>query len=307
MNCHWISIWRIWKIKIQMHKNALTIDVEDFYHVSAFSHKVSRSDWGRFESRVVNNTRRILTLLSKRNVKGTFFVLGWVAEKHPELVQEIDSNGHEVASHGYSHQLIYKQGKKEFYDETKFSKELLEDLIGKPVNGYRAASYSITPRSLWALEILHELGFSYDSSIFPVFHDRYGIPHSPKQPYKIKFQNGGFLKEFPLSTTRFIGLTLPIAGGGYFRLYPYFLTERLINRHIKHNHPYVFYIHPWEIDPGQPRIDAGFLSRFRHYTNLDICMSRFERLIEKIEFTTMDEVLSHCGNLQDVSASDLER
>lgn len=290
-----------------MHTNALTIDVEDFFHVSAFSKTISRVDWETFESRVENNTHKILALLSEKGVKGTFFVLGWVAEKHPGLVKEIDLQGHEIASHGYSHQLIYNQSKNEFYEETKYAKELLEDLIGKPVKGYRAASYSITRRSLWALEILHELGFEYDSSIFPVIHDRYGISHSPRQPYQIKIQDGQFLKEFPLSTTRILGMTLPISGGGYFRLYPYFLTEKLICKQIKQNHAYVFYIHPWELDPDQPRVNADFLSRFRHYNNLSVCLSRFEKLLDKIEFTTMEKVLTRCASLQDISMDDLAR
>jgi len=289
-----------------MITNALTVDVEDFFHVSAFSRVIPQKNWEKYESRVEKNTLKLLEIFKKRGVSATFFVLGWVAEKYPDLVKEIDSHGHEVASHGYSHKLIYNQGKTEFYEETKYAKELLEDIIGKEIKGYRAASYSITQKSLWALEILHELGFEYDSSIFPVIHDRYGIPHSPRSPYKIKMQDGKFLKEFPLSTTSIFGLTLPIAGGGYFRLYPYFLSEKLITRHIKQNQPYVFYIHPWEIDPGQPRVQAGLISRFRHYNNLSVCLSRLELLLKKITFTTMENVFSNYKCLEEMSLDELE-
>ena len=275
-----------------MIRNALTVDVEDYFHVSAFSDSISRSDWNNHTLRVERNTHRLLDMFDEHNARATFFVLGWVAERVNGLVRELASRGHEVACHGYSHQLVYEQSQDEFRKETLQSKALLEDIIQAPVRGYRAASYSITKRSMWALDILAEAGFEYDSSIFPVHHDRYGIPDAPKFPYQLTTPNGQALVEFPLSTARFLGYRLPMAGGGYFRLYPYALTRaglRQINN--KSNMPFIFYLHPWEIDPDQPRIQAAWLSRFRHYNNLDKCESRLRKLMSEFQFTTTWEVL----------------
>ena len=223
-------------------------------------------------------------------------MLGWVADRVAGLISEIASRGHEVACHGYSHQLVYKQPPDVFREETLRSKNLLEDIIQAPVRGYRAASYSITGKSLWALDILAEAGFEYDSSIFPVHHDRYGIPDAPKYPYQLTTPNGQTLVEFPLSTAKLLGYRLPMAGGGYFRLYPYALTRmglRQINN--RDGKPFIFYLHPWEIDTDQPRIDASWLSRFRHYNNLDKCESRLQRLMSDFSFTTTWDVLEGEG------------
>ena len=275
-----------------MIRNALTVDVEDYFHVSAFSKSISRSDWNNHTLRVERNTHQLLDLFDAQGVKATFFVLGWVADRVADLIGEIASRGHEVACHGYSHQLVYEQSPDVFREETLRSKALLEDIIQMPVRGYRAASYSITERSLWALDILAEAGFEYDSSIFPVHHDRYGIPDAPKFPYRLTTPNGQSLIEFPLSTASLLGYRLPMAGGGYFRLYPYALTRaglRQINN--KANKPFIFYLHPWEIDPDQPRVPASWLSRFRHYNNLDKCESRLVKLMSEFQFTTTWDVL----------------
>jgi len=275
-----------------MIRNALTVDVEDYFHVSAFADSISRSDWHNHSLRVERNTHRLLDLFDEHNARATFFVLGWVAERVRGLINELAERGHEVACHGYSHQLVYAQSQDVFREETLRSKALLEDIIQSPVRGYRAASYSITKRSLWALDILAEAGFEYDSSIFPVHHDRYGIPDAPKIPYQLTTPKGQSLVEFPLSTANFLGYRLPMAGGGYFRLYPYSLTRsglRQINK--KSNKPFIFYLHPWEIDADQPRIQAGWLSRFRHYNNLDKCESRLRKLMSDFQFTTTWNVL----------------
>jgi polysaccharide deacetylase family protein (PEP-CTERM system associated) len=275
-------------------RNALTVDVEDYFHVSAFSDCIDRKNWDSHPLRVEKNTRRLLDLLDQHAVKATFFVLGWVAERLPGLVTEVAARGHEVASHGYSHQLVYNQDPDVFREETLRSKALLEGIIQTPVRGYRAASYSITEQSRWALDILAEAGFDYDSSIFPIYHDRYGIPDAVAYPHKIQTPKGRQLVEFPLSTARIFNYRLPVAGGGYFRLYPYTLTRaglRQINRSQK---PFIFYLHPWEIDPDQPRIDAGWVSRWRHYNNLEKCESRLARLIQDFRFGTVVDVL---GNL----------
>ncbi|MDH5570123.1 MAG: DUF3473 domain-containing protein [Gammaproteobacteria bacterium] len=276
-------------------ENAFTIDVEDYFQVSAFENDIKRSEWDSIESRVVNNTQCILRMLDKHNIKATFFILGWVAERNKQLVMDISSEGHEIASHGYSHKLIYNQSKSEFRDETLKAKHLLEDIIQKPVNGYRAASYSITKDSLWALDILANAGFKYDSSIYPVVHDRYGIPDAQEMPYVINNSNGQGLIEFPLSVYKIINYNLPVSGGGYFRLYPYFFTKYALASINECDKPFVFYLHPWEVDPGQPRIATNLISRFRHYNNLDRCEERLNKLLNDFNFTTMINVLKNQG------------
>lgn len=270
----------------------MTVDVEDYYQVSAFAKNVSTSDWGNMESRVVRNTNRILQIFSDAGIKATFFCLGWVAEREPNLIRAIAEEGHEIACHGYSHQLIYNQEQRVFKEETLRAKKLLEDQIQTEVLGYRAASYSITARCPWAIDVLIEAGFKYDSSIFPVRHDRYGMPDAPKFPYFQKGESGKSIAEFPLSTLNIFGYRLPVAGGGYFRLYPYYFSQLAlasINKFQKK--PFIFYLHPWEIDPEQPRIDASALSRFRHYNNLDKCESRLKSLLKYFDFCTAKEVL----------------
>ena len=278
--------------------NALTIDVEDYYHVAAFDSVVRFADWERYESRVEKNTQRILDLLDEHATQATFFVLGWVLERHPGLIRTIVARGHEVASHGYAHQRIYTQTPEQFRAETQRSKSLLEDTLGQPIRGYRAASYSITRQSLWALDVLREAGFVYDSSIFPIRHDLYGIPSHPRFCSVMPGEHGAPLVEFPLSTLRLGGTNFPIAGGGYLRLFPYAYTRwgiRYLN--TREGQPAVVYLHPWELDPAQPRLPAGRLSRFRHYTNLHRMEERLVRLLQDFSFGTMSEVLHTRGFL----------
>lgn len=274
-----------------MITNAMTVDVEDYFHVSAFANAISRLEWDNIPLRVEQNTNCLLQLFSDSRIKATFFVLGWVAERVPELIRNIAAEGHEVACHGYSHELVYNQSEEIFRQETLRSKFLLEDITQAPVFGYRAASYSITSRSLWAIDILCEAGFTYDSSIFPVHHDRYGMPGSPEYPYRLTSPGGQVLTEFPLSTVSILGYRLPVAGGGYFRLYPYSLTKAGLSRINRRKKPFIFYMHPWEIDPDQPRIDAGRLSAFRHYNNLDKFEPRLQRLMKDFRFARVIDVL----------------
>jgi polysaccharide deacetylase family protein (PEP-CTERM system associated) len=275
-----------------MIRNALTVDVEDYFQVAAFAEEVDHKTWDSFPLRVERNTHRLLDLFARHGVQATFFVLGWVAERCPDLVRRIVECGHEVASHGYSHQLVYRQTPSVFREETARSKACLEDQAQRPVLGYRAASYSITRSSLWALDVLAELGFLYDSSIFPIRHDRYGIPDSPRWPYRIGTANSGHIIEFPPSTLAVGSYRLPVSGGGYFRIYPYLLTRLALSRiNRSERRPFIFYLHPWEIDPGQPRIRARWLSTFRHYTNVDRCEERFSRLLRDFQFATVGEVL----------------
>jgi polysaccharide deacetylase family protein (PEP-CTERM system associated) len=248
--------------------NAMSIDVEDYFHVSVFDGLVPRTAWDQMESRVCRNTDRLLDVFAEHGVRSTFFVLGWVAERYPALVRRISEAGHEIASHGYAHRLIYDQTRQAFREDIWRAKRLLEDASGTAVAGYRAPSYSITPKSLWALDALLDEGYRYDSSIFPIRHDRYGIPVSARAPYSIE-RDGGTLVEVPASATRLGPLNLPVAGGGYFRILPYWWTRWGIDRVNRiERRPAVFYLHPWEIDPEQPRLSAGRLGRFRHYCNL---------------------------------------
>lgn len=271
-------------------KNIFSIDVEDYYQVEAFSSVIDRDAWQQQESRVAANTYRILDLLDNYNVKGTFFVLGYVAKSHPEIVTEISDRGHEIASHGMSHRLIYTQEPDVFREETRASKALLEDICQKAVIGYRAATYSITAKSLWALDILVEEGFKYDSSIFPMRHDKYGIPDIRRTPHIMRV-NSGSIAEIPIAIYEKAGIKIPCAGGGYFRLWPYWLTKWCLSG-INKTREFNFYLHPWEIDTKQPRIDdAGYLSKFRHYNNLEKCESRLNRLLDDFDFTTASDLL----------------
>lgn len=279
--------------------NAFTVDVEDYFQVEAFAKVVQRSTWLQYEPRVERNTRAMLDSLARRGIRGTFFVLGWVAQRHPQLVRDIAAAGHEIASHGLNHQLIYTQSRDQFRDETRSSKALLEDLCQTKVVGYRAATYSITLRSLWALDILAEEGFLYDSSIFPMRHDRYGIPQAKLVPHRVDTENGNAIVEFPVSVLRYRGITLPVAGGGYFRLFPYGLTRWGLKKLNAQGREFVFYIHPWEIDPAQPRIgNAGWLSRLRHHLNIDKCQDRLESLLRDFSFMPLREVLVEKGLLR---------
>lgn len=285
--------------------NAMTVDVEDYFHVAALARSIDRSQWNDMEYRVEGNTTRLLDLFDERSIKATFFVLGWVAQRSPGLVREIHRRGHEIASHGMSHKLVYNQTQDEFYSETRDSKALLQDIIGAPVSGYRASTYSITKRSLWALNVLCDLGFKYDSSIFPIQHDVYGIPDAPQAPSRITAPNGKSIVEFPMSTAKIMGLRVPVSGGGYFRLLPYSVTRtglRKLNEQL--HRPFVFYLHPWEIDPGQPRIKTSALSRFRHYTNISRCEARLRTLLENFRFATMGNVLAGLGLLGAESIKD---
>ena len=270
--------------------NAMTIDVEDYFHVSVFDGVVPREGWDRFESRVCANTDRLIAIFGDAGVRATFFVLGWVGERFPQLVQRLAAAGHEIASHGYAHRLIYDQTRPAFREDVRRAKGALESAAGCRVDGYRAPSYSITPRSLWALDVLIEEGYRYDSSIFPVHHDRYGIPVSPRHPYVI-VRDPGSIVEVPGSTVRCGPLNLPIGGGGYFRILPYAWTRwgiRRLNR--VEQRPAVFYLHPWEIDPDQPRIPASLRSRLRHYTNLARMERKLAMLLRDFRFAPLSEV-----------------
>lgn len=261
--------------------NALSFDVEDYFQVAALASAVDRGSWEAQPSRVDASTARLLDLLAARKVRATFFVLGWIAERHPAIVRNIAAAGHEIACHGYSHELIYRQSPEAFRQETARARGILEDQAQSRIRGYRAATWSITRRSLWALDVLCEQGFEYDSSIFPTHHDLYGIPEAPRAPHRLRAPNGGSLLEFPPSTVRIGPVNLPVAGGGYFRLLPLAVTRWAIRRVNREGLPFLFYLHPWEIDPDQPRMKVGLKSRLRHYTNIDSCERKLAALLDE--------------------------
>ncbi len=286
--------------------NYLSIDVEDYFHVSAFEAISPPASWERRELRVERNTERLLQLLAEHGALATFFILGWVAERCPDLVRRIGAAGHEIASHGYGHRRVGTQNREEFRTDLRRSKTVLEDLSGTAVLGYRAPSYSISARTWWAFDELCEAGFRYDSSIFPVPHDLYGLADWPRFPGPAERVEGGAwrpatgpaegrwrLLEIPITTLALGGRNWPIAGGGYFRLFPYALTRwglQRINR--RDRQPFIFYLHPWEVDPDQPRMHgAGWKSRTRHYLNLHRTEGRLRRLLEDFSFAPLRTLL----------------
>lgn len=276
-------------------RNALSIDVEDYFQVAAFRHDIRPEEWDRWPSRVAGNVGRILDWLDGHRLFATFFILGWVARRQPALIREIQRRGHEIASHGEGHQLIYDIGPTRFRQDVRVGKNILEEICGIAVNGYRAPSYSITARSLWALDILIEEGFTYDSSIFPIVHDLYGIPGGQRFPHLIR-RPAGWLREFPISTwnLRLAGweCRIPVGGGGYLRLFPAPVVLRAFTRlNGEEGQPGILYFHPWEIDPDQPRVGTGYRSRFRHYLNLERTFSKLEYLVRRLSFAPVVDIL----------------
>jgi len=269
--------------------NAMTIDVEDYFHVSAFANVVRPDTWDGHASRVEANTDRLLAMFAEARVRGTFFVLGWVAERYPGLVRRIAQAGHEIASHSYAHQLVYDLDAETFRADLRRARGLIEDLSGRPVRGFRAPSYSVTERSLWALDVLIEEGYTYDASVFPIHHDRYGIPSAPRHAHRV-LRPAGSLIELPGSTAVIGPAKVPI-GGGYFRLLPYSLTTWAIGQlNRADQRPAMFYLHPWEIDPDQPRLAASSVSRWRHYNNLAATEARLRRLLADFKWGPIEDV-----------------
>ncbi len=271
--------------------NALTIDVEEYFQVSAFEKCIDRSKWSTFPSRVERNINVILDLLDESNVKATFFILGWIAERHPNLIRQVHDNGHEIACHGLQHVRVNSQNTEQFKSDVVQAKKILEDVISSSVKGYRAASFSINDKNIWALDVLKENGFAYSSSINPIRHDLYGMPDAPRFPFKVK--NDSIL-EIPISTVRMIGRNWPCGGGGFFRILPYNLFRaglRKINQQEKKSA--IFYFHPWEIDAEQPRVEnAPLKSSFRHYHNLHKTLPRLKILLSDFNWDRVDQVYS---------------
>jgi polysaccharide deacetylase family protein (PEP-CTERM system associated) len=274
-----------------VRRHGLSFDVEEHFQVAAFASPTRRGLWDMLESRVERGTELILDLLEHRGVKATFFILGWVADRQPDLVRRILRAGHEIGSHGYEHELITTQTPKQFREDIRRAKFVLEDIIGRPILGYRAPTFTITAQTKWALPILVEEGYVYDSSIFPIIHDRYGIPGALPTIHRIE-TSAGILWEIPLSTVELVGCRIPVAGGGYFRLFPYSLLRKLLRRAERSGQPLVMYLHPWELDPEQPRMDGPLVSQLRHYLNLDKTAHRLASLLNDFAFGPLRDLLS---------------
>jgi polysaccharide deacetylase family protein (PEP-CTERM system associated) len=273
-------------------KNALSFDVEDYFHVGAFADRVDRTQWSSYSSRVQINTEKTLDLLDSSGCHATFFVLGWVAEQNPQLIRRIAERGHEVACHSLEHRRVYQMTPAEFRADTRQARETLEDASGQRVSGYRAPSFSITADSLWAFEILAELGFDYDSSIYPVRHPNYGMPKVPRFPFRVETK-AGTIAEFPMPTLEWYGRRSPLAGGAYLRLLPYFFTRwgiRFLND--TEQRPVCVYLHPWELDPEQPRMNGSLTARIRHYFGLRGAEAKLRRLLSEFEFCTLGTLLA---------------
>ena len=285
-------------------KNAMTVDVEDYFQVSAFEKVVDRDDWNKITCRIPQNMEKILLLFEKHQTRATFFTLGWVAERFPQVVKDIVNAGHEVASHGWSHIRVPNASPSEFFEDVDRTRKLLQDVSGQPVNGYRAASYSVTKQTLWVYENLARAGYQYSSSIFPIKHDLYGIPDAPRSPFVISESH---ITEIPLTTVKFNGKNLPCSGGGWFRLMPYCLFKSGLKRvNQKDGLPGIFYFHPWEVDPDQPRQkNIPAKTAFRHYLNLQRMENRLERLLEDFQWDTMEKVFLDNTEYPEIPLSEL--
>jgi len=284
-------------------KNAMTVDVEDYFHVSAFETHIDRDDWDNIVCRIPQNLDKILALFDKHNTKATFFTLGWVAERYPHLIRDIAASGHEIASHGWSHIRIPESNPDEFYQDVDKTRKLLQDISGQPVYGYRAASYSVTRESFWIYEKLAEAGYRYSSSIFPIKHPYYGMPNAPKQPFWVTRHD---ITEIPLTTVELLGKPLPLSGGGWFRLIPYFAFKSGLKKVNQINRPGIFYIHPWEFDPNQPRQEnISVKTAFRHYMNLSYVEQRMDRLLKDFQWDTMQSVFFENVDCTEMQLTDI--
>jgi len=279
-------------------KNALSFDLEDYYHVSAFAKNIDGAKWDSLESRVVQNTQKVMQLLDDAACQATFFTLGWVAEHYPELIREIAARGHEVACHSNKHRRVFEMTPAEFREDTRVAKSRLEQASGAAVIGYRAPSFSVTENSLWAFEVLAELGFRYDSSIFPVHHPNYGMPRGPRTPFRVETRSGPIV-EFPMPTLELAGSRSPLGGGAYLRLLPYWYTRwglRFLNH--REGQPFCVYVHPWEIDAQQPRMNGSLTARMRHYLGLRGMESKLRRLFGDFDFVPLGFLVNECRDIE---------
>ncbi len=287
--------------------NAMTVDVEDYFQVSAFEGVVDRATWDERTPRVERNTRALMALFDAHGVKATFFTLGWVADRFPALLRDLRDAGHEIASHGYEHRLVSSMDAATFRDDLRRAADAIHTACGVEVEGFRAPSFSITPQTLWAFDVLRDEGYTFSSSVFPVRHDRYGIPQFPRAPVRLCDDDGRCLWEFPMTTWRLLRRNWPVAGGGWMRVLPPAVMRHAIRRANKDGTPAITYLHPWEVDPDQPRIEAaGRTAKLRHYVNLDKMHGRLEGLLASFRFGTVSEVLARLDEGEPVRPAQLE-
>ncbi len=279
---------------VDVMKNILSFDIEEHFQVSGLAAAISRDQWDSFPSRVESSTLKVLDILERHNTKATFFILGWIAERHPKLIEAIDKAGHEIANHGFDHKLVYDMTVEQFADDVKRTDTFLKEITGKEVLGYRAPSFSIGAGDNDQFKALADLGYKYDSSLFPMKHFRYAAAESvPLSPFDIKLANGFSLREFPMTVINFLGRRIPAGGGGYFRLYPDFFLRRNIRKVAKQGRPAIIYLHPWEFDPGQPRVKgAGFGNTFRHYVNLAKTENKLSMILNEFDFGPFRDFLN---------------
>lgn len=273
-----------------MSKHILSVDLEEWFCVSNYEKAIPRDIWDRQESRVEKQTRVLLDLFERHDTHATFFILGWVAERHPDLIREVADRGHELASHGYAHELVYRQTPDEFRADIERGVHVVRDITGRTCRGYRAPSFSLRRRDAWAWDVLAGAGIEYDSSVFPIVHDRYGEPDAPRAPFSVKAGEAA-LREFPLSTVRLAGRNLPVAGGGYLRLYPLWITRMAIDRLDREGISAIIYIHPWEIDPDQPVPPAHWLRVWRHRVGMATLTNKLDRLLDAYSFMPFREIM----------------
>lgn len=274
---------------------ALSVDVEDYFQVESLRRFCPRERWHEFEDRTEASTHRVLDVLDAHEARATFFVLAWSAEKHPRLVRQIAERGHEIASHGYAHELVTRQSPETFRADVRRARHLLQDQSGQPVLGYRAPSYTIVSGTLWALDILAEEGYRYDSSIFPIKRLRYGIPGAPRWPHEVQLGKGRSLVEYPLPTVKVGWINIPATGGAYLRLLPMSFQTRALKALIETNRPFVINVHPWELDPGQPRFPVGARTRWTHYHNLNHAENRLSTFLSLTKFRSQLDILRDLG------------
>jgi polysaccharide deacetylase family protein (PEP-CTERM system associated) len=290
-----------------MTRHVLSFDVEEYFVVEAFRSVIKPASWSSMESRVERQVAELLDLLDDSGVDATFFVLGWVAERQPSVVRAIANRGHEIASHGYGHECVYRLSPDQFAEDVRRARELLQDITGTDVVGYRAPTFSVTSSTLWALDVLLEVGYQYDSSIFPIRHDRYGIPQFPTQPIRLIWEDGSVLDEYPMATVETRIGRLPVAGGGYFRLFPHWTLKWAWDRLTEENRVSVFYLHPWELDHQQPRIPIGWMKGLRHYTHLRKTKGRLTEWLRRFSWTSFRSMRqANGGPLSSLARADLE-
>ena len=282
-----------------MMKNILTVDVEEWFHPEALQHQFLPETWDAQPSRIVPLMERLLDLFDEQNARATFFVLGWVAEHHPKLVRQLVERGHEVATHSYGHRMATKLEPKTFKDDLLRSVKILQDITGQDILGFRAPTFSVTRQTFWVFDVLAEAGLKYDSSIYPIWHDRYGVPEAPRTVFEVETRSGAKIVEFPMPTLRIFGKNFPFGGGGYLRLFPLRFTTRAIRRFNKNGFPAIIYMHPWEFDAQQPKVPLGRLQSLRHYGNIKRNLSKVGYLLKTFEWTNFKTYLSQIKNKPD--------